>query len=81
MIDKDFKIDFDQKKISYQGKSGQTYATTELYLWLQDTFDEPENMQYEIPIVAHSKTNFELINGWTIDLKSAKHLKGNLSTS
>ena len=79
MINHDFKIDFENKKISYQGKSGQTYTVTELYSFLMDIFDEPENMQYEIPIIAHSKTSFELINGRTIDKKSLKHLKGALT--
>ena len=80
MITKDFKIDFEKKKISYVGKNKKVYSVIEFYSFLQDTFDEPENMQHAIPILAHSKTHFALINGWAIDTKSLKYMKGNLQT-
>lgn len=80
MINKDFKIDFEKKKIAYIGKGKKVYSAKELYLFLQDTFDEPENMKYDIPIVARSNTDFRLINGWTIDEKALKYLKGNSFT-
>ena len=76
MIAKDFKIDFDKKKISYVGKNKKVYSVIELYSFLQDTFDEPENMKYEIPIKALSSTQYKLINGWTIDKESLKYIKG-----
>lgn len=80
MIQNDLKIDFKNKKISYIGKDGTTYPAIEFYSFLQDIFDEQENMKYEIPIVAKSKTVFKLINGWTIDATSLKYIKGNLQT-
>ena len=86
MIAKDFKIDFEKKKISYVGKNKKIYSAREFYSFLQDTFDEPENMKYDIPIEAKSqpkagpplaeKIDFELINGWTIDKESLKYIKG-----
>ena len=72
----DFKIDFEKKKISYVGKNKKVYSVIELYSFLQDTFDEPENMKYEIPIKALSSTQYKLINGWTIDKESLKYIKG-----
>lgn len=76
MIDKDFKIDFENKKIYYNPEgSGKVYSVNELYSYLQDTFDEPANMRYDIPIQAKSKTKYLLINGWTIDEEGLKHLK------
>jgi len=75
MIANDFKIDFEKKKISYIGKDGTIYSAIELYSFLQDTFDEPENMMYEIPIKAQSSTQYLLINGWTIDEQARKYLK------
>ena len=72
----DFKIDFEKKKISYVGKNKKVYSVIELYSFLQDTFDEPENMMYEIPIKAQSSTQYLLINGWTMDKKSLKYIKG-----
>ena len=56
----DFKIDFEKKKISYVGKNKKVYSVIELYSFLQDTFDEPENMMYEIPIKAQSSTQCNL---------------------
>ena len=89
MINKDFKIDFKKKKISHNPSGSKTvYSINELYSFIQNIFDEPENMKYEIPIVAKSqpkadpplaeKTEFKLINGWSIDKKSLKYLKGNI---
>jgi len=76
MIADDFKIDFENKRIFYNPSgSGLKYKTVELYSYLQDVFDNPENMKYDIPIQAESKIKFFLINGWTIDDESIKHLK------
>lgn len=77
MIADDFKIDFGNKKISHNSEGSETvYTVNELYSYLQDTFDEPGNMTYDIPIQAKSKTKYLLINGWTIDEEASKHLKG-----
>lgn len=79
MITEDFKIDFENKIISYNSKgSGLTYTVNELYSYLQDTFDEPVNMKYDIPIEAKSKKEYFLINGWTIDDSGIQHLKGGI---
>ena len=75
MIADDFKIDFEKKKISYVGKNKKIYSVTEFYSFLQDIFDEPENLQYEIPILAKSKKEYLFINGWTMDKKSLRYLK------
>lgn len=77
MIKNDFKIDFEHKRIYYNPEgSGTVYTVNEFYSFLQDTFDEPENMKYDIPIEAKSKTEFSLINGWIIDEEGRKFLKG-----
>jgi len=77
MITKDFKIDFINKRISYnlQG-SGAIYMVNELYTYLQTIFARRENMRFEIPIEAKSKSEYFLVNGWTIDEEAMKHLKG-----
>lgn len=76
-IAEDFKIDFENKKISYDLKgSKKKYTVNELYSFLQDTFDEPEYMKYDIPMEAVGKGKFRLVGGWTIDEKALKHLKG-----
>ncbi|MBI5126885.1 hypothetical protein HZA76_00300 [Candidatus Roizmanbacteria bacterium] len=79
MIKDDFKIDFENKKISYTNNSNKNvYTAQELYSYIQDLFDEPVNLKYDIPLVAKSKTNFKLINGWRLDKNSLKYLKGNI---
>lgn len=75
-----FSVDFNNKKISFVSSS-ETFSAKELYSFLQDTFDEPENMKYDIPIIAKSKTEFALINGWSIDPESLKHLNGGVITT
>lgn len=81
MIEKDFRIDFENKKISLNPKgSGGDYTAQELYSHLMDLSDEPENMKYDIPIESAGKGKFHLINGWTIDEEALKHLKGGTLT-
>lgn len=76
MIEDDFKIDFKSKRISHNPKgSKKEYTVKELYSYLQTLFARRENMRYEIPIEARSKTECFLINGWTIDKEARKHLK------
>ena len=96
MISKDFKIDFENKRIYHNptfakasadakaladrsaGKpkrSGVKHTVNELYSYLQNIFDEPENMKYEIPMEAKSKTEYLFINGWSIDKDALKYLK------
>lgn len=76
MTEDDIKIDFLNKKIFFKANNKRkAYSARELYSFLQDTFDEPENMKYEIPIMAKSRKEFKLINGWTIDNKSRSFLK------
>ncbi len=76
MIADDFKIDFENKRIFYTKKgSGKVYTVNQLYSYLQDSFSKRENMQYQTPIMATSKTEYLFINGWTIDEKARKYLK------
>ena len=76
MIKDDFKIDFNNKKISYNSKgSKEAHTVNAFYSYLQDLFAKKENMKYQIPILAMSKTECFLINTWTIDEKAKKYLK------
>jgi len=77
MIEKDFKIDFQNRRITYSPQgSRQDYTINEFYSFLQETFAKPQNMNYEIPIEAGSKTKYSLTGGWTMDGEASKHLKG-----
>lgn len=76
MIKNDFIIDFKNKKISYNSKKGgEMYTINAFYSYLQNIFAKEQNMKYQTPIMAMSKTEFFLINGWTIDKKIKKCLK------
>lgn len=37
-----------------------------LYSLIQETFDEPEHMQYSIPITAQTPVKYSMINGWSL---------------
>jgi hypothetical protein len=80
-IKDDFKINFEKKIISHKDNEKKMYSAKELYSFLMDLFDEPENMRYDIPIMAKPNGEFELINGWRMDKESLKHLKGKLQNS
>jgi len=83
MISEDFEIDFENKKIIYVPKvSGREFSVRELYSYLQDVFNEAGNMKYEVPIEAVGKGKLRLVNGWMIEDKALRHLKGgNLTLS
>lgn len=79
MIKNDFEIDLAKKIIFHSPKgSEKVYSASELYSFLMDVFDEVEYMKYDIPIAAKSNTEFELINGWTIDKEGLAHIKGEI---
>lgn len=72
-------LDIDNKVIKLKSLDGnKKYDAKKLYSVLMDMFDEPEYMRYDLPIEAISKSEFKLINGWTIDEKTRKYLKGKL---
>jgi hypothetical protein len=78
-ISSDFRFNLEDKMIEFRLEGGdQIYTVNELYSFIQDFFDEPEMMRYDIPIKAASRTKYFLINGWKIDLPARKHLKGGL---
>ena len=52
-----------------------------LYSYLQDTFDELNQMDDDIPMSAQTPTDYTLINGWFIDEKSIQCLKGGAITT
>lgn len=78
MISQDFHLDFHRQTITHRGQAKTIYSVLELYSYLQDIFDEPENMKYAIPIVAESPEEFTLVNGWTMDPTSRQFLSGHL---
>lgn len=65
MTKKDIKVDFKKKIVYCKSKD---YNEHKLYSYLMDLFDEPENMRYDIPMVAHANGKFEMVNGWRVKI-------------
>ena len=88
-IQDDFSIDYVNRRITYTpsfvaGKppTGQIYTVNELYSFLQDTFDEPGQMDDPIPMSAQTPTQYTLLYPWFIDYNTVKALySGSLQTS
>jgi hypothetical protein len=77
---KNISVDFINKIITILPKKTKLkISAQELYSHLMNLFDDPENMKYDIPVVAKSKTELELVNGWQLNETSRKFLKGHIS--
>jgi len=72
-IGDDWSIDYVNRRITYVG-SGTRYTANELYSWLMDVFDEPEQMDDPIPMTAQTPTDYTLVNGWFINYESFKYI-------
>ena len=80
----DWNIDYTSKTIRHI--SGTTvYSAVEFYSYLMDTFDEPGNLTYEIPIKSTSPTSFTMLNGWSLDnsdkSNSLEYISGTINES
>ena len=83
----DFSIDYVNRRITYTGTFSDDIAPTrytvnELYSYLQDTFDEPAQMDDPVPMSAQTPTQYTLINKWFMDDETVKALySGSIQTS
>jgi len=80
-IQDDFTIDYVDRKITYttafvNDRPPFIYTVNELYSFLQDTFDEPSQMDDPVPMSAQTPTQYTIINKWFIDDESMKALYG-----
>lgn len=86
-IQDDFTIDYVDDKITYtngftSGIANTRYTVNELYSFLQDTFDEPAQMDNTIPMSAQTPTQYTLINKWFMDDETMKALySGSIQTA
>lgn len=80
-ISSDFTIDYTDKKVTHT--SGATvYTVRNLYTYLQDTFDESDQINDSVPMSAQTPNEYTLINSWFIDDASMQFLKsGSIQTS
>lgn len=83
----DFTIDYVDQKITYtngftNGIPNTRYTLNELYSFLQDTFDEPGQMDDPVPMSAQTPTQYTVINKWFMDDETMKAIySGSLQTS
>lgn len=80
-IQDDFTIDYVDRKITYttsfvNDRPPNIYTVNELYSFLQDTFDEPAQMDDPIPMSAQTPTQYTMLYPWFIDNESVKALYG-----
>ena len=62
-IGSDFTIVYSDKRI-YHSANTNIYTVNQLYSYLQNTFDELEQMDDPIPMTAQTPTEYTLVNGW-----------------
>jgi hypothetical protein len=77
----DFAIDYVNKIVNYIGGftdsiPDSVYTANALYTFLQDTFDEPNQMDDLVPMEGKTPVNYEMINRWFVDPTSVKALSG-----
>jgi hypothetical protein len=63
-ISDDFTIDYTYKRIRHSITATTVWTVNALYSYLQDTFDEIEQMDDPVPMSAQTPTEYTLINGW-----------------
>jgi hypothetical protein len=74
-IGDDFSINYITKRI-YHSSGSTIYTVNQLYSWLQNTFDDADQMDDNVPMSAQTPTAYTLINNWFIDEASMEYLKG-----
>lgn len=71
-----FTIDYVNQKIYNNQTYTDIFTVNALYSYLQETFDELDQMDDAVPMSAQTPTEYTLINGWYVDDDSFKYLKG-----
>ena len=74
-IGDDWTIDYNNKRI-YHSSGTTVHTVRTLYTYLQETFDELNQMDDDIPMSAQTPTEYTMTNAWFIDDESVKYLKG-----
>ncbi len=86
-IQDDFTIDYVDRKITYttafvDDRPPFIYTVNQLYSFLQDTFDEPAQMDDPVPMSAQTPTQYTLLYPWFMDNESMKALfSGSIQTN
>jgi len=80
-IQDDYNIDYVNKCLEYTGGftnniPDSTYDVNELYTFIQDTFDEPAQLDDDNPMGASTPTSYQVLYPWFLDDESIKSLYG-----
>ena len=83
-IDYFWQIDYNNKRIYYENNNPSdndfVWSVNALYSYLQDVFDNLDQMDDYTPMSAQTPTAYTLTNGWFIDDESMKFLSGGAIT-
>lgn len=76
-IDQDFTIDYVNKRIRRATSPSTTdvYTVNNLYSWLQNVFDDLDQMDDDVPMSAQTPTEYTLTNGWIVLEECIPYLK------
>jgi hypothetical protein len=73
----DLGIDYTNRRIYATGTMGsQFYTVVDLYSYLMDTFDDPNQLDDPAPMTAETPFDYTMRNGWYIEQSLIKNLKG-----
>jgi hypothetical protein len=80
-IQDDVTIDYANRRITYttafvDDRPPSIYPMNELYSWLQDTFDEPAQMNQPTPMTAQTPTQYTIGYPWFTDNETLKAFYG-----
>lgn len=73
-IGDDFTIDYVNRRVTHTANT-TIYTVNALYSYLQDTFDELDQLDDTIPMSAQTPNAYTLTNGWFMDDTSFQFLK------
>jgi len=79
ILDFHFSVNYRAKVIGWFDtggpERGRRYTLNELYVAIQELFDQPAQMEDLVPMRALSRHEYRMENGWTITPKAVAHLR------
>lgn len=74
-ISDDFTIDYVNQRVTHTSGTA-IYTVNQLYSYLQDTFDDLDQIDDTVPMSAQTPTDYTLTNEWFMDETTFQYLKG-----
>jgi len=74
ILEGDFLVDTDRKRIGWVGSLTGTRTLNEIYSALRDLFDDPNYTLHSDPMIAIDRHIYKMVNEWVLDEEALKHL-------